>query len=42
MTRRDMLWRGVGLVLAAGACGVAAALNGSAQAMLLFRSRCWA
>ena len=36
MTRRDMLWRGIGLVLAVGACGVAAAMNGSAMAMLVF------
>ncbi|KQN30591.1 hypothetical protein ASF00_07725 [Sphingomonas sp. Leaf34] len=36
MIRRDMLWRGIGLVLAAGACGAAAAMNGSAQAMLVF------
>ena len=36
MTRRDKLWRGIGLILAAGACGVAATMNGSAQAMLVF------
>ncbi|MEG3173703.1 hypothetical protein U1708_15945 [Sphingomonas sp. ZB1N12] len=36
MTRRDILWRGIGGVLAVGACGVAAALNGSAIAMLVF------
>jgi len=36
MTRRDILWRGIGVVLAVGACGVAAAVNGSAMAMLVF------
>ncbi|KQN07023.1 hypothetical protein [Sphingomonas sp. Leaf28] len=36
MTRRDILWRGIGVVLAIGACGVAAAVNGSAMAMLVF------
>lgn len=36
MTRRDIAWRTVGLVMAAGACGVAAAMNGSALAMLVF------
>ena len=36
MTRRDILWRGIGVVLAVGACGVAAAMNGSAMAMLVF------
>jgi hypothetical protein len=36
MIRRDMPWRGIGLVLAAGASGAAAAMNGSAQAMLVF------
>ena len=36
MTRRDVLWRAIGVVLAVGACGVAAAVNGSAMAMLVF------
>jgi hypothetical protein len=36
MTRRDILWRGIGVVLAVGACGVAAAMNGAALAMLVF------
>ncbi|MGU3389784.1 hypothetical protein [Sphingomonas sp. M1A8_2b] len=36
MTRRDTVWRGIGVVLTVGACTVAAALNESALAMLLF------
>ncbi|SFO30644.1 hypothetical protein [Sphingomonas sp. OK281] len=36
MTRRDILWRGIGVVLAVGACGLAAAMNGAALAMLVF------
>ncbi|MGW8280492.1 hypothetical protein ACWGK7_13460 [Sphingomonas aurantiaca] len=36
MTRRDILWRGIGVVLAVTACGVAAAMNGSALATLVF------
>ncbi len=36
MTRRDILWRAIGVMLAVGACGVAAAMNGSAIAMLVF------
>ncbi|MCK8455196.1 hypothetical protein [Sphingomonas faeni] len=36
MTRRDIAWRTVGLVMAAGACWVATAMNGSALAMLVF------
>jgi hypothetical protein len=36
MTRRDILWRVVGIVLSVGACGVAVAMDGSALAMLVF------
>lgn len=36
MTRRDILWRGIGVVLAVGACGVATAMNKSALAILVF------
>ncbi|RZT46355.1 hypothetical protein EV283_3295 [Sphingomonas sp. BK036] len=36
MTRRDIVWRGIGVMLAVAAYGVAAAMNGSALAMLVF------
>ena len=36
MTRRDILWRTIGIALTVGACSVAAALDMSALAMLLF------
>lgn len=36
MTRRDIVWRGIGLVLAVGACGVATAMQGSARALFVF------
>jgi hypothetical protein len=36
VTRRDIAWRAVGLIMAVAACGVAAAMNGSALAILVF------
>ena len=36
MTRRDILWRAIGVVLTVGACSVAAVANGAALAMLVF------
>ncbi len=36
MKRRDIVWRGIGLAMAAGACGVATMTGGSALAMLAF------
>lgn len=36
MTRRDIAWRATGLAMTVGACGVAAAMNGSPLAMLVF------
>lgn len=36
MTRRDRIWRGVGVILAVGACGVAAAMDRSALAVMVF------
>lgn len=36
MTRRDILWRAVGVVLTVGACSVAATTTGSALAILAF------
>jgi len=36
MTKRDILWRGIGLALCVGTCSVAVAMDGSARAMLVF------
>lgn len=36
MTKRDIAWRTVGLLMSIGACIVATAMNGSALAVLVF------
>lgn len=36
MTLRDGIWRGVGVILAVGACGIAVTIDRSALAVLVF------